>query len=117
MSARPSEPRAERGQILAIFAGGLIVLLVLVGLVIDGGMAFFNRREAQNTADLASMAGTKLVADHYLQGGRTGSQVFAAVTASATVNGCLAAMNPGAAPGRPAISQRLVTNFRYRCSA
>jgi hypothetical protein len=37
------------------------------------------------------MAGTKIVADHYLQGGRTGSQVFAAVTASATVNGCLTA--------------------------
>ena len=83
----PAEGR-ELGQILVIFAGGLITLLLAVGLVIDGGFAFVNRRDGQNVSDLASMAGTKMIADHYLKGGRTGLQVFNAIDASATRNGC-----------------------------
>ena len=71
-----------------IFAGGLVTLLLATGLVIDGGMAFLNRREAQNVADLAALAGTKMVADHYTDGGRTGAQVYAAVETTATDNGC-----------------------------
>lgn len=79
---------AQRGQVLAIFAGGLVVLLIAVGLVIDGGMAFLQRRTAQNQSDLASMAGTKVIADHYIKGGRTGAQVHAAIVASLAANGC-----------------------------
>jgi hypothetical protein len=90
MSAPTSQPIADsqRGQILAIFAGGLIVLLIAVGLVIDGGMAFFQRRAAQNQSDLASMAGTKVIADHYIKGGRTGTEVHDAIVASLAANGC-----------------------------
>lgn len=82
---RAQEPR---GQILVIVAGGLVVLLLAVGLVIDTGLSFVVRRDTQNVADLASLAGTKVVAEHYVDGGRTGSQVFAAVDANATANGC-----------------------------
>jgi hypothetical protein len=95
-SLLPSRPEAagstdsQRGQILVIFAGGLVTLLILVGLVIDGGMAFLQRRDAQNISDLAAMAGTKVVADHYLAGGRTGAQVDAAIVATADANGCRA---------------------------
>lgn len=78
----------ERGQILVIFAGGLITLLLAVGLVVDGGFAFVNRRDGQNVSDLAAMAGTKMVSDHYLKGGRSGLQVFEAIDASAVRNGC-----------------------------
>ena len=80
--------RAERGQILIIVAGGLVVLLLALGLVIDTGLGFVTRRDAQNVADLASLAGTKVVADHYVDGGRTGADVWAAIDANATVNGC-----------------------------
>lgn len=80
--------RAPRGQILAIVAGGIVVLIMGVGLVIDSGIGFMNRRDAQNIADLGSMAGTKEIADHYVAGGRTGAQVYAAITASVTANGC-----------------------------
>ena len=83
--------RAERGQVAVIFAGGLVTMLLLTGLVIDGGIAFLNRREAQNIADLAAMAGTKTVSDHYVDGGRTGADVYAAVEANAASNGCTAA--------------------------
>jgi Flp pilus assembly protein TadG len=83
--------RAEhpRGQILIIVAGGLVILLLAVGLVIDTGLSFVVRRDAQNVADLASLAGTKVVADHYVDGGRTGAEVFTAVDANATAIGCV----------------------------
>lgn len=47
----------ERGQILVIFVLGLVAMIAMVGLVIDGGSAFAQRRNQQNVADLASMAG------------------------------------------------------------
>ncbi len=53
----------QRGQILVLFTLGIVVLLLIVALVVDGGTAFFNRRDGQNTADLASMSATKLMAD------------------------------------------------------
>jgi len=87
MNTHSASP-AERGQILAIFAGGLIALLLAVGLVIDGGLAFFERREAQNQTDLASMAGTKVIVAHYLKGGRSGSDVHDAIVANLATNGC-----------------------------
>ena len=84
--SRSDDPR---GQILVIVAGGLVILLLAVGLVIDTGLSFVVRRDAQNVGDLASLAGTKVVADHYTDGGRTGAQVYAAVQASASDNGCV----------------------------
>lgn len=79
---------SEQGQVFVIFAGGLVTLLLAAGLVIDGGMAFLNRREAQNVADLAALAGTKMIADHYTSGGRSGAQVYAAIDNTVTQNGC-----------------------------
>ena len=81
---------AARGQVFVIFAGGLVILLLATGLVIDGGMAFLNRREAQNIADLAALAGTKVVADHYTDGGRSGGDVYGAIAGSVSGNGCIA---------------------------
>ena len=78
--------RAE-GQILVLFAGSLLFLIVLVGLVIDGGNAFLNRRDAQNTADLASLAGTKVVADLYVKGSSP-ITVYNAVEESVQGNNC-----------------------------
>ena len=83
--------RDERGQILLIVAGGIFVLIALVGLVIDTGVGFRERRHLQNVADLSAMAGTKAIADHYLDGGRTGADVFEAIDASLIANGCIVA--------------------------
>ena len=47
----------ERGQILVLFALSAIALIAMVGLVLDGGGAFAQRREEQNGADLAALAG------------------------------------------------------------
>lgn len=81
----------ERGQILLIVASGMFVFIALVGLVIDTGVGFRERRALQNASDLSAMAGTKVVADHYLDGGRTGSQVYLAIESNLAANGCVAA--------------------------
>ncbi len=87
---RNRERHGERGQVLPLMAGGLLTLLVLVGLVIDTGVAFKERRTAQNISDLAAMAGTRVIADKYLNpsGSVTGTTVYAAIDKSMKVNGC-----------------------------
>jgi hypothetical protein len=56
-----SPRRSERGQMLVIVAVGLTALVAMAGLVIDGGMALTNRRQTQNAADSASLAGTRVL--------------------------------------------------------
>jgi hypothetical protein len=48
--------RFERGQALVIIALALAGLAGIVGLVVDGGNAFSDRRKAQNAADAAALA-------------------------------------------------------------
>ena len=52
-------PRRERqgGQILVIFVLAVIAIVGMVGLVIDGGAAYAQKRDQQNVADLAALAG------------------------------------------------------------
>jgi uncharacterized membrane protein len=47
----------QRGQVLAWVAVFLPALLVVLGLVIDGGLAFAARRDLQDVADAAAQAG------------------------------------------------------------
>lgn len=92
MSTRDRAARRadERGQVLPLMAGGLVALILLLGLVIDTGVAFQARRTAQNIADLAVMAGTRIIAQHYLDPSLTltSADVHAAITGNAALNGC-----------------------------
>ncbi len=89
MTNTAADPRSgERGQALALFGGGLAALLLVAGLVLDGGLAFVNRREAQNAADLAALAGTQAVADFHVEGVGTGATVYRAIDEAARANGC-----------------------------
>ena len=45
----------EAGQIIVIFALALVALIAMVGLVLDGGATFAQRRAQQNAADLAAL--------------------------------------------------------------
>ena len=88
----------ERGQILILFAGGLITLILFVGLVVDGGNAFLNRRDGQNSADLGALAGTKKLADTWRQtGGQSGvyagTNAYQAIATTMTANNCTTADN------------------------
>src|SRR5215510_3122284 len=48
--------KSERGQALIIIGVALVVLAGIIGLVIDGGNVFLDRRTAQNAADSAALA-------------------------------------------------------------
>jgi Flp pilus assembly protein TadG len=54
---RSSRSPRDRGQILVIFVLALVAIIAGVGLVIDGGFAFAQRRAEQNAADLGAFAG------------------------------------------------------------
>jgi Flp pilus assembly protein TadG len=51
-----SRTRDERGQLIVIFALALVALVAMVGLVLDGGSTFAQRRSEQNAVDLAALA-------------------------------------------------------------
>lgn len=51
--------RPARGQVLVIFAGGLVVLLAITALVIDLGFAFMIRRQEQNAVDPGAIAAAR----------------------------------------------------------
>jgi Flp pilus assembly protein TadG len=74
----------DRGQIIVIFALGLVAMVAMVGLVLDGGAAYAHRRAEQNASDLAAMAGANAFLVNYDQPGtRTGAAVAAARQAAA----------------------------------
>ncbi len=54
----------ERGQALVIVVIAIVALVAAVGLAIDGGRNHSERRQAQNAADAAVMAGTRILADY-----------------------------------------------------
>jgi hypothetical protein len=86
---RPNRPRNERGQVLALFVICLTVIILAVGLVIDGGTALLQRRAAQNASDFAALAGARVIAE-WIGGDTTNgtdANVQAAITASISVNG------------------------------
>lgn len=85
--------RDERGQILVIVAGGMIALLAIAALALEGGMLVLNRRDAQNGADLASVAGTREVALKYTDTAtpHLQSNVWGAIDKSLIANGCVTA--------------------------
>lgn len=74
--------RSDRGQIIVVFALSLIAIVAMVGLVLDGGSTFAQRRNQQNAADMAAIA----AANTYLLTNDANASTAAART-SATENG------------------------------
>lgn len=86
MRPQPTDGRREAGQIIVIFALALVAIIGMVGLVIDGGGAFAQRRAEQSVADVSSLAG----ANAYMNTNGVGAATTAAIAAaraSATRNG------------------------------
>ncbi|MEO8462002.1 MAG: pilus assembly protein TadG-related protein [Chloroflexota bacterium] len=53
--------RPSGGQILVIFAGGLVAMLLIGALVVDLGMVFMQRRQEQNAADPGALAAARYI--------------------------------------------------------
>ncbi len=69
----------ERGQVLVLFALSALAMILMVGLVLDGGSTYGQRRSQQNAADLAALAG----ANAWLLDGGDAASKAAAATATA----------------------------------
>ena len=87
-SRRPLGRRSERGQILVIAAGGMLGLLAIAALVLEGGTMLLNRRDGQNAADLSSVAGAHVIAQSYTAGAKTQADVWDAIEANLDQNDC-----------------------------
>lgn len=57
MNAWKTKMLDERGQVMAFAALAMVGLISVVGLVADGGSVFAARRDLQNAADAAALAG------------------------------------------------------------
>jgi hypothetical protein len=56
-----TDRRRERGQVLAIFAFGLIGILAIAALVFDVGQNLFERRKQQDAADSSALGGARFM--------------------------------------------------------
>ncbi len=82
MNPMRTDRKAERGQILVLFTVAIVVVIAMLGLVLDGGSSFAQRRDQQNVADLSALAG----ADAYLNTlGTSGTKSAAADAAARAV--------------------------------
>jgi len=78
--------RDERGQILVIVAGGMIALLAIAALALEGGTLLLNRRDAQNGVDAIANAGATVLAERLGGAARTDTDVDQAMQAMADAN-------------------------------
>src|SRR5687767_1252295 len=70
-----TQHRRERGQILVLFAGGVVTILLIAALVIDLGLTFMVRRSEQNAIDPGAIAAARFIK---APGGTYGDMVAAA---------------------------------------
>jgi Flp pilus assembly protein TadG len=81
--------RSGRGQMIVLFALSLVVIILAVGLVVDGGNALVQRRNSQNTSDFAALAGARIIAE-WVTGDTTNGtdgNVKTAIQTSIAING------------------------------
>src|SRR5436190_7776719 len=86
-SGRASASR-EGGQVLVILVIGLVAMLAMVGLIVDGGNAFANQRNTQNGADAAADAGALVLAQNagVATPTKTDADVLAGINSAAASN-------------------------------
>ena len=80
MEAMRARRRRSGGQILVVFVLSMMVIIGMVGLAIDGGGAYAQRRDQQSAADLAALAG----ANDYLLSNNSTQAIDRARTIAAT---------------------------------
>lgn len=74
LSSTTSRPN-ERGQVLVLFAGALVTILIVAALAFDVGMMLVERRDEQNAADAAALAGARYVLSDAAQARTTAQRI------------------------------------------
>jgi putative Flp pilus-assembly TadE/G-like protein len=91
-----SARRGERGQILILFVLAIFVVVGVVGLVLDGGAAYAQRRAEQSVVDLAAMAGANVFLNEPGDYATKNAAAEAAARSIATQNGYTEGVNGAA---------------------
>lgn len=99
-----STTEQERGQVLVLFAGALVALLMVAALAFDVGSMLLERRDQQNAADAAAIAGAR-----YLPGDAANAKQAARDVA--TANGFTASSSVSV---EPLVPPGPGTSSRYR---
>lgn len=81
---RTRAPQRAPAQILLFFAIGLVGMVALAGIVLDGGTAYVERRTAQNAADASALAGVRLMGNATTS--TTVADIGTAIASYVTVN-------------------------------
>jgi hypothetical protein len=93
--------RGDRGQVLVMFAGGLILLMAICALVIDLGFVFMKARHEQDAADPSAVAAAR-----YIRVPSTGTSDIPSMWTAA----CAYAVGNGFHPTRTDNNQRCDTS-------
>ncbi len=92
MRSRPlsstTRPSSSKGQALAVFALSLTAILLSGALAFDAGLVFVERRDQQNAADAAALAGARYLTSNSASA-RTNAQsaAYDIATANGFANG------------------------------
>jgi Flp pilus assembly protein TadG len=92
MSLKPMSRKSQSGQVIVIVAVGLIAMIGMAGMVIDGGRAYADERSTEAAAEAAAHAGAFLLEKNWdgaagSFGALTNAQVIASAQAYANYNG------------------------------
>lgn len=98
-------PNTERGQALILIVLGLVAMIGLTGLAVDGSLAYTDRRQAQAAADSAALS----AALASIRGG----DVQVAAAAAATQNGYTSSEEVVVTVNHPPISGPYMGNSEY----
>ena len=79
LGSRPDRRKGKDGQIIVLFALCLVAIIAMAGLLIDGGMAWSNRRQAQAAADTAALAAAQAASGGTMTDAETKARAIAAV--------------------------------------
>jgi Flp pilus assembly protein TadG len=90
----------ERGQILAIFALSAVTLIIVAALAFDGGLVLLERRDQQDAADAAALAGARFLPGDTVKAVSRATEIarlngFEDGTASVNVDIAIGSWTPG----------------------
>jgi Flp pilus assembly protein TadG len=112
-------PHREQGQALVLFGVGLVAVVFMVGLIIDGGNAYAQQRTTQNGSDAAAESGATMLARNLMAAASGGTvltsaqldgAVLAATNREATAHG-LQAFDPGVSSNSAAYYTDILGNL------
>ncbi|RJP52792.1 MAG: hypothetical protein C4583_05995 [Anaerolineaceae bacterium] len=95
----------ERGQALILIVLGVVALIGLTGIAVDGSLAYTDRRQAQNAADSAALSGALA----YIRG----EDMQAAALQAATQNGYANGSETTVTVNQPPVDGPYAGNMQY----